>query len=88
MLVESGITSHTTTFRPYWLLVSANLTHPLYRINNLDFETDSLVFSPSGGAPSDTVLTEYSRTVLSEVGAFTSSTLNGCAIYGSFNVKF
>ena len=58
------------------LLDSANLSHPLYRINNSDFEVDSIVFIPLGGAPFDTVLTEYSRTVLSEVGEFTTSILN------------
>ena len=59
------------------LLDSANLTHPLYRIDNSDFEVDSIVFTPLGGLPFDTVLTEYSRTVLSEVGEFTTSISSG-----------
>ena len=71
--------SYNYLFDHTGLLDSANLTHPLYRINNLDFETDSLVFMPSEGAPFDTVLTEYSRTVLSEVGVTTTSVLNDAA---------
>ena len=68
--------SYNYLFDHTGLLDSANLTHPLYRINNLDFDGDTLVFLPSGGAPFDTVFTEYSRTVLNEVGAFTTSVLN------------
>ena len=54
-------------------LDSTSLTHPLYKINNSNFEIDSIILSPIGGIPYDTLLTEYSRSIHSVVGSVSSS---------------
>ncbi|MBM71590.1 MAG: hypothetical protein CL847_02245 [Crocinitomicaceae bacterium] len=45
------------------LLDSTYYTHPLYKINNLDFEVENMVFEPEGGTPYNTVVSELSRTI-------------------------
>lgn len=54
-------------------LDSTVYTHPYYKINNQEFETDTLIFSPVNGAPHDTYNTEYSRINLDIVGEVTTT---------------
>lgn len=65
------------------MLDSNALSHSHYHINNLEFDTDSIIFNPLDGAPVDSLYTEYSRTVfeypegytsLSELSALNSTT--------------
>lgn len=62
------------------LLDSSALTHPLYYINNLGFEVDSIIFNPLAGAPVDTLLNEYSRTVFEYPNGYTSYSYQDPAI--------
>ena len=45
------------------LLDSTHYTHPYYKIDNQDFETENIVYDPIGGAPYTTVTTEYTSVV-------------------------
>ena len=54
-------------------LDSTMYNHPYYKINNQEFETDTLIFSPENGAPHDTYNTEYSRINLDIVGEVTTT---------------
>ncbi|MBT7652198.1 MAG: hypothetical protein HN563_02670, partial [Flavobacteriales bacterium] len=54
-------------------LDSTMYNHPYYKINNQEFETDTLIFSPENGAPHDTYNTEYSRINLDIIGEVTTT---------------
>ncbi|PCJ82369.1 MAG: hypothetical protein COA49_02435 [Bacteroidetes bacterium] len=58
-------------------LDSTSLTHPQYKINNSDFEFDSIIFSPLEGTPYDTILTEYDRYFHDIIGTVSLSTSSG-----------
>ena len=45
------------------LLDSIQYTHPYYKINNQDFETENIVYDPIGGIPYSTVTSEYTSVV-------------------------
>ena len=54
-------------------LDSTIYNHPYYKINNRDFDSDSLIFSPENGAPHDTYNAEYARINLDIVGEVMTS---------------
>jgi len=54
-------------------LDSTMYSHPYYKINNQEFESDTLIFSPENGAPHDTYNAEYSRINLDIVGEVVTS---------------
>ena len=58
-------------------LDSTTYYHPFYKINNQDFDLDTLIFTPNNGSPHDTYITEYSRSVLEITGDFQTSMNEG-----------
>jgi len=55
--------SYNYLFDHTGLMDSTFLTHPQYRINNADFEMDSVIFDPTNGTPRHTYQTQYTNYV-------------------------
>ena len=56
-------------------LDSTSLIHPMYRMNNLDFDVDSIILFPISGAPVDTVIHIKERIVHEFTGEVNIATL-------------
>jgi hypothetical protein len=56
-------------------LDSTSLIHPMYRMNNLDFDVDSIILFPVSGAPVDTVIHIKERIVHEFTGEVNIATL-------------
>ena len=59
------------------LLDSATYTHPVYKINNLDFDVEHIVFEPEGGTPFNTVVDEFSKVVNMFDGSENTASIEG-----------
>lgn len=55
-------------------LDSTTFTHPYFKINNQEFDSDTLILTPTSGVPHDTYHTEYSKINLEIVGEISTST--------------
>ena len=53
--------SYNYLFDHTGLMDSTFLTHPQFKINNADFEIDSVIFEPTGGTPKNTYEVQYTK---------------------------
>jgi hypothetical protein len=65
--------TYTYLFDNTEVLDSTEYTHPQTKINNLNFDIDTLILLPTSGVPSDTIITEYSRLTNSFLGDYNTA---------------
>ena len=83
--------SYNYLFDHTGLMDSTFLTHPQYRINNADFDLDSVIFNPTGGAPKNTFMISYTKHIHSFDGSETvaldseATEIQGWSVFSGVN---